>query len=214
MKIFILRHGETEWNKVKRIQGFTDIPLDEKGIELARLTGIAMGKAGIHFQECVSSPLSRARQTAELVLAGQTVSGIPVRTDARIEEINLGVWEGKCMTADPRFTQVDPGAQTFFQHPEEYRAPEGAETYEQVIARTGDFLKETAERYAGYEGKDFNLLVSSHGCASRALLMNIDPLPLKDYWRGQIPKNCTVSIAELSGRRWRLLEQDVQFARL
>lgn len=47
MRIYILRHGETEWNKLKRLQGSTDIPLDERGKELAKKTGEAIADAGI-----------------------------------------------------------------------------------------------------------------------------------------------------------------------
>ena len=78
----------------------------------------------------------------------------------------------------------------FFQSPELARVPQGAETYSEVIERTGAFLRDIAKQYQDYEGKPFNLLVSTHGCASRALLMNIEPVPLKDFWRGQVPQNC------------------------
>ena len=230
MKIYILRHGETEWNKLKRIQGFSDIPLDEKGEDLARQTGKGLLRAGIHFDACVSSPLVRARRTAELVLAeadsfsesiqktlgGSSASNLtkktPLWTDSRIEEVNLGVWEGCCMIDDPRFPKADPGAFIFFKEPEQYRAPEGAESFEELIARTGAFLRDLLKKYREYEGKDFNLLVSTHGCASRALLMNIAPVPLKDYWRGQVPPNCSLSIAELQNGRWKLTDRDVLYA--
>ncbi len=223
MRIYILRHGETEWNKVKRLQGVTDIPLDEHGLRLASLVGEEMKKEGIVFLACVSSPLQRAKKTAELVLAetnrpgagkGDGAGGISFTTDIRIREVNLGPFEGRCLRDDPRFEPAGPEAQVFFRSPAEYKAPEGAESYETIIGRTGDFLKETAERYADFEGKDFNLLVSTHGCASRALLMNIDPVPLSDYWRDRVPPNCAVSIAELKDGRWVLTEKDHLYASL
>ena len=118
------------------------------------------------------------------------------------------------MIDDPRFPKADPEAFVFFQSPELARVPEGAETYAQVIERTGAFLRDIAGQYKNYEGKPFNLLVSTHGCASRGLLMNIEPVPLKDFWRGQIPQNCSVSIAELQDGAWRLLDMDLTYAAL
>lgn len=221
MKIYILRHGETEWNKLRRLQGRSDIQLDEKGETLARMTGEGMRRAGLFFDACVSSPLGRARRTAELVLGGESAEAasghaqvIPIALDERIAEVNLGPWEGDCMIDDPRFPKADPEAFVFFQSPELARVPEGAETYAQVIERTGAFLRDIAGQYKKYEGKPFNLLVSTHGCASRGLLMNIEPVPLKDFWRGQIPQNCSVSIAELQDGAWRLLDMDLTYAAL
>lgn len=216
MRIYILRHGETDWNKLKRLQGVTDIPLNEKGLRLASLTGQAMGREGIRFQACISSPLIRAKKTAELALEGigQKYTGqdaIPFALDPRIQEVNLGPLEGTS-----RFSKGENGepgiAEIFFEHPAEYRAPEGAESYQDVIGRTGEFLCDMAEKYRDLEGKDFNLLVSTHGCASRAMLMNIEPVALKDYWRGKIPPNCAVSAAELREGKWKLILQDHQYA--
>ena len=229
MKIYILRHGETEWNKLRRLQGRSDIPLDDKGEALARMTGEGMRRAGLFFDACVSSPLGRARRTAELVLgvesdnaaSGHTQNrrevmgrAVPITLDERIAEVNLGPWEGHCMIDDPRFPKADPEAFVFFRSPELARVPEGAETYSEVIERTGAFLRDIAKQYQNDEGKPFNLLVSTHGCASRALLMNIDPVPLRDFWREKVPQNCSVSIAELQDGMWKLLDIDLTYAEL
>ena len=66
MKLYIVRHGITEWNALQKVQGSVDIPLAEEGIRLARLTGEAL--KDVHFDLCFSSPLQRAKQTAELIL--------------------------------------------------------------------------------------------------------------------------------------------------
>ena len=70
MRLYALRHGETSWNVQRRFQGQSDIPLNDKGILLAELTG--EGLANIPFDLAFTSPLCRARQTAELVLADGT----------------------------------------------------------------------------------------------------------------------------------------------
>ena len=69
MKLYIIRHGETSWNKQKKLQGQRDIMLNDAGIRLAELTG--EGMKDIDFDLVISSPLIRAKQTAELVMAGR-----------------------------------------------------------------------------------------------------------------------------------------------
>ena len=67
MKVYFMRHGETDWNIVKRLQGTTDIPLNENGISLAKISAENMKNAGIQFDEIFSSPLNRAVHTAEII---------------------------------------------------------------------------------------------------------------------------------------------------
>lgn len=211
MRIYILRHGETEWNKLKRLQGSTDIPLDERGKELAKKTGEAIADAGIRFSACVSSPLSRATETAKLVLLGQE-SRVPFFTDSRIAEFSMGAWEGDCLVDRPGYPKADPGFHLFFDAPERFQGPPDAETFPELIARTGAFLRDIALEYRARENEEFNLLVSTHGCASRALLMNIAPVSMDHYWRGCIPPNCAVSVARLRKGAWVLEQQDLRFA--
>ena len=66
MKLYILRHGKTEWNRLGKVQGCVDIPLAEEGISLAAKVGRALKE--VPFDLCFTSPLTRTRQTAELVL--------------------------------------------------------------------------------------------------------------------------------------------------
>ena len=69
MRLYIVRHGETDWNKARKIQGQSDIPLNEFGRHLARET--AKGLADVHFDLCFTSPLSRAKETAQIILDGR-----------------------------------------------------------------------------------------------------------------------------------------------
>lgn len=89
MLIYVLRHGITQWNKLKKVQGAMDIPLAPEGIELAKRTGEAL--KDVPFDICFTSPLTRARQTAHYVLGNRQ---IPVIEDKRIQEIDFGVLEG------------------------------------------------------------------------------------------------------------------------
>ena len=65
MEIYIVRHGETDWNLQKRLQGREDIPMNETGVAQANAAGRAL--EGIEFEYILSSPLTRARRTAEII---------------------------------------------------------------------------------------------------------------------------------------------------
>ena len=84
MKIYFVRHGETDWNKDRKIQGQVNISLNEFGRHLARET--AKGLKEIPFAVCFTSPLDRARETAEIILEGREV---PVIEDERIIEMGF-----------------------------------------------------------------------------------------------------------------------------
>ena len=89
MLLYFIRHGQTDWNKDMRMQGQSDIPLNENGRESAIEAGKTL--ANTHIDLAFSSPLKRAKETAELVLAGRD---IPIIEDKRIEEICFGICEG------------------------------------------------------------------------------------------------------------------------
>ena len=89
MKLYMLRHGRTLWNEAGKLQGRTDIALSEEGRRSALETGEEL--ADVSFSAAFSSPLARARETAELILRGRDV---PVQTDERLVELSFGSAEG------------------------------------------------------------------------------------------------------------------------
>ena len=88
--LYLVRHGETEWNRQRRIQGLTDIPLNDTGREQARLTGTLLTRRPI--TRVVASPLGRARETAQIISA-ELGLGEPQLHDAFVER-NYGAAEG------------------------------------------------------------------------------------------------------------------------
>ena len=92
MKIYIVRHGATALNAKHVMQGRLDEPLNKNGRDLAVLTGQAI--KGMHFDHCISSPLNRAMETAEIILR-ESGNDIPIITDERLLEMNFGDLEGK-----------------------------------------------------------------------------------------------------------------------
>ena len=202
MLIYIVRHGLTEWNKLKKLQGAADVPLAKEGILLAEKTGEAL--KDVKFDICFTSPLSRARQTAECVLGDRNVPIIP---DKRIQEINFGDLEGGCVR-DAEGNYIDPQVEMFFRDPVNFKRPENGEDIFDVIARTKDFWE---EKTSDPSLTDKTVLVASHGCAVRALLQNIYHDP-ENFWHGCVPPNCCVNLVEVKNGKTLLLEEDKVYA--
>ena len=194
MLIYIIRHGETDLNVKGVLQGWVDEPLNESGMRLARITGEKMG--GIRFDDCFSSPLQRAAETARIVLEASG-NDLPIRYDDRLREISFGVAEGR-----HRSTLGEQGRR-FFEEPFRYEPFPGGESIRQVCARTQSFLTELLLRD---DGKTY--LLSTHGCALRAMLNYLYEDP-SDFWHVHVPYNRAVSIVEGRNGRGRLIGDDV-----
>lgn len=183
MKLYIIRHGQTDWNRAHRLQGRTDIPLNEWGRLVAELT--REGLKNVAFDAAFTSPLIRAKETAELVLEGRH---IPIIEDERIIEVNFGAYEGESFQLD------NENLQNFFSKPEVYYPVDGSESMESILERTGDFL---SELYQNPKYQDSTILISTHGAALCGLLCNIKKWEKADFWKGGLHKNCGFSIVEV-----------------
>lgn len=178
--LYIMRHGKTDWNAQRRIQGHTDIPLNEEGRQMA----IEANKKykDVHFDVCYCSPLVRARETAELFLEGRNV---PITADPRLKEMSFGVFEG--------FSNVEdiPGCPiaVLFSDPERYNGVEGGETFEELFARTGAFLEEVALPLVN-EGKD--VLIVAHGAVNNSIIGRLKNRPLAEFW-DDLMTNCQLA---------------------
>ena len=185
MKMYIIRHGQTPWNARKCLQGRSDVDLNENGIYLAELTGKAL--RDVTFDMAFTSPLIRAKHTAQCILAGTQV---PIIEDERLIEICFGIFEGCCYAEENR--QVpQQWIENFFHAPQDYVAAPGGESLDDVEKRTRDFMEDICSRK---ELQDKTILVSTHGCALRGLLNSIRESNREDYWHGGVSKNCAVSI--------------------
>lgn len=185
MKMYIIRHGQTPWNARKCLQGRSDVDLNENGIYLAELTGKAL--RDVTFDMAFTSPLIRAKHTAQCILAGRKVSIIE---DERLIEISFGIYEGCCYAEENR--QVpQQWIENFFHAPQDYVAAPGGESLDDVEKRTRNFMEDICSRK---ELQDKTILVSTHGCALRGLLNSIRESNREDYWHGGVSKNCAVSI--------------------
>jgi broad specificity phosphatase PhoE len=189
LNIYITRHGETDWNSKWKLQGRTDIPLNEQGIRQAFLTAEGLKSEGIIFDRVYSSPLSRAVKTASIL------SGLPednIIKDDRLIELSFGKAEGS--TPDERNTKQEfIQINNFFNDPENYRPDDGSETFESALERTADFWESELKPL---ERTAQNILVTTHGGALQSLLLHVDGRSLKDYWKVRFP-NCSINLVTL-----------------
>lgn len=176
--LYIIRHGKTDWNALQKLQGRTDIPLNEEGRAMARAAGEEY--KDINFDVCYSSPLVRATETAEIMLAGRN---IPIITDERLIEMSFGIYEG----VEKSFSDPDLPINVIFKEPEKYKeAVGGAESFDELYERTGDFLKNVVYPLLD-EGKD--VLIVGHGAMNSSIICQVKDIPRKDFWSMGIP-NC------------------------
>ena len=182
--IYVIRHGQTELNSAHALQGRSDHPLNEMGVEQARVAGQSLRERGISFAQVWSSPLQRAVQTAELV-----APGVPVAADDRLIEMDYGPYEG----ADLR--NPAPELLTFFSDFVHNPAPEGMEPLSHVVARTGRFV----EQIKGV-AQEHDVLVSTHAIAMKGILEYLTPASHGSYWSKNIG-NCAVYVADVRDGR-------------
>lgn len=194
MIIYFVRHGETDWNKTKRLQGQSDIALNEFGCNLAVKTG--KGMADIRFDKVYSSPLIRARQTADILVAENHHNHRQeIIFDDRITEINFGVYEGLCCSEEG-WNLPDDNFKNFLTNCSDYITPEGAESFQDITDRVEEFLKDL---FADETLRDKVILVVSHGAAIRGILNCVINNPASNYWAGGVHKNCAVSTVVYDG---------------
>ena len=204
MKLYVLRHGKTSWNALRKVQGAADIPLAKEGIDLAEKVGENL--KDVPFDLCFTSPLLRARQTAMLVL-GRRAEQIPVISDKRIQEIDFGVLEGT-QFKDEEGNMISRELEVFFKDPQNFPRPENGENISDILKRTREFWE---EKINDPSLQDKTVLIASHGCAVRALLQNIYQDP-DDFWHGCVPPNCSISLVEVIDGKAVLLEEDKVYA--
>lgn len=164
---YLLRHGETAWNADNnRYCGRTDISLTEKGIKQAE--SVRDQLKGIEFTGIYSSPLQRAKVTAEIA------SGKSVQTDQRLIEVDFGKWEYKTRE---EFINEDPALWTLWNNdPATARAGGTGETGLEVVTRVDKFFQEIQDNFS-----NGNFLVVAHNGINRLYMAHKLGMPLKNY---------------------------------
>lgn len=156
--IYLVRHGQTEFNAMRRIQGAKDSALTPLGVEQGRRLGLLLAGQQPAPLRIVASPQGRAQHTARLI---REAAGLvcEIESDDRLREVSLGAWDGllrdDIAAIDPDFDAGDRRLTWFFRGP-------GGDTFETLEARLADWL----EAARAYESPT---IVVSHGVAGRIL---------------------------------------------
>ncbi|MDO4977065.1 MAG: histidine phosphatase family protein [Eubacteriales bacterium] len=187
MNIWVTRHGQTNLNKQKLMQGLIDEPLNETGIAQAKAARKQIGD--VTFDAVYASPLDRAITTASII---GNVDKSEVIIDPRIIEADFGKYEQR------KYWLMGPFMTLYWALPEVFPAPKTVETIASLVKRSSEFLKELEEK--NYE----NVLVTCHGGIIRALCGYLEDQENGIVWRPK-PHNCEIRIYEsLNGNHRRI----------
>lgn len=184
MKVYIMRHGKTDWNALFKCQGQTDIPLNEEGRKMAREARERY--KDLKYDVCFTSPLVRARETAEIITAGRNVEIIP---DDRLKEINLGIYSGEERVLER------PGSPLydFFMAPDRFTADPSMESFEALYARGKDFVDNVL---VPLKDKYDAVLIVAHAAINRAIFNPYREIPVSKFWELSV-KNCEITEIEI-----------------
>ncbi len=187
--IFYVRHGETDWNAERRLQGQHDIPLNALGRRQASACGEILRElferdgldaAGFDY---VASPLGRARETMERLRAGLALDPGGYRTDARLMEMSFGRWEGFTF---PELEVREAEALAARERDKWGFVLPGGESYEQLMMRVG----------AWHDSVSRDTVVAAHGGVYRALLAHLGLEPKEKASLGDVGQGCVYSLRE------------------
>jgi len=188
MRLFLVRHGLTEWNETGRYQGQLDVPLSAEGrLQIAALRDRLRAEV---FTACLASALLRALESAEILLEGHRC---PIRQTPDLNEMSYGQWEGLTRA---QIRERFPEAWALFLADRASHAPPGGESQCALGLRVQHTL-DTLQRE--YGSSDASVLLVAHGGSIRAAIASLLNVPDIDVRRLRID-NASLSIVEVYGR--------------
>jgi probable phosphoglycerate mutase len=179
--IYFIRHGETDWNLEGRLQGQKDIPLNDMGRVQAEEAGRRLKALVPHYEDLayVASPMTRTRETMEILRATLGLHPETYKLDDRLVELTFGVWEGltwkEVRKAEPQLASLRE------QDKWNYAPPGGGESYAMLVNRLRPFLDDLTR----------DTVVVAHGGVARAFLaiacgVSSRQAASMDFWQGKI----------------------------
>ena len=203
LKIVLLRHGQSLWNKENRFTGWTDVDLSERGIEEARRAGVALKEAGFIFDLAYTSYLKRAIRTLWLTMEELNQMYLPVDTDWRLNERHYGELQGlnKAETvARHGADQVHQWRRGYSIRPpalqeDDPRHPRHDPRYAAFDPPASESLQDTLDRVIPYWNEKIvpqlkankRIIISAHGNSLRALVKYLDNISSADIMQLNIP---------------------------
>jgi probable phosphoglycerate mutase len=174
LRLLLVRHGETEWNRMSRFQGIKDIPLNENGKLQGQKAANFLKDIQIDF--AVSSHLQRPKETGEIIL--QYHPGINLLTKKDLEEISHGLWEGKL---ESEIEAEYPGLLAQWKaKPETVQMPEGenlTQVWDRAIKCWLEIIQENIE-----DGKLRTGLVTAHDAINKVIICYLLGLEAANFW--------------------------------
>jgi alpha-ribazole phosphatase/probable phosphoglycerate mutase len=204
-RFFLIRHGETDWNRNFRYQGSSDVPLNDNGLEQARRLGVRFSR--VAPDRVFASPLSRARRTAEVIME-HNPADLAIESRDELREISFGIWEGLSI---PEIKEIDGETFATWRAAPFSCAPEGGETFAEIFERSKLFSEELTKSSAPGE----NTFIVAHGGVLRAVMaamMGFGDIDI--LWKMRFD-NCSITIIDIwRGRPSLLLSNDTHHIRL
>ena len=169
--VILVRHGQTEWNRIERFRGQADVPLNETGLAQAEATG---RRVASEWQPAAiySSPLSRAIRTADAIAKH---FDLPIMTQPSLIDIDYGEWQG--LTSDEARQRWPKEVDTWYNAPHLARIP-GGETLDDLRTRGMACVNELAARHAGQA-----IVLVGHTVVNRIILLGVLGLGNDRFWR-------------------------------
>jgi probable phosphoglycerate mutase len=192
-RIYLTRHGQTEWNVQKRFQGQNNSPLTALGVQQAK--ALEEHLSGIELSAIYSSSSLRALQTAELIRGKRAPDIIP---EDDLREIYLGSWEGMSYSEIENLypEQFD----YFWNHPEKY-IPLDGETYEALKSRVSNKIEEIAKKHPGE-----TILIVAHGMALKILYSYFRYQSIRDIVHSPHTKSACLCMVEKENGIWNIMK--------
>lgn len=184
--IILVRHGQTEWNRVERFRGRADVPLNETGLAQAEATGRRVAAEWTPVA-VYSSPLSRAVKTAEAIARH---FDLPVQIHNGLADIDYGQWQG--LTPDEAQERWPDIHHAWYTAPHTARIP-GGETLDDLRARGLAAVNELAARHAGQ-----TIVLVGHTVINRIILLGVLGLGNERFWRLR-QDTCAINVFAAEG---------------
>ena len=193
-KLYITRHGQTEWNVEGRIQGRKDSNLTELGEKQAKWLGEKLKDESIDL--IISSSSGRAFRTAEIIRGNKSIEII--KSDALLE-MNVGDWEGQLQSEIEEHSPEE--LHNLWNFPHLYKSCSG-ETYFQVMERVTNEIEKIIKDHKGR-----NVLVVTHAIALKAILTYIENKDIKDFWTGSYMHSTCLNIIVVEDHKREIILQ-------
>lgn len=187
MKLYIVRHGQTQWNAEQRMQGWQDSDLTSKGVEDAKKLGKSLEH--IKFDSIYSSPLGRAYSTAKYVRGNRNMEIIKVDS---FKEMNFGKWEGMF---DSEVRELYPEEhKNFWKQPHMFQTDQG-ENFESLIHRVNTAFEELIEK--SMQSSE-NILLVTHTCVIKSILSVVNNHSINDFWNPPFIHATSLTVLEVN----------------